>query len=54
MRRVGYCLPLTLRQQTPETVDALASFEAEGEDREPDEDGEASLGQTLPLELVDV
>ncbi len=28
---------LSLRPWTPETVDALASFEAEGEDREPED-----------------
>ncbi len=36
----------SFRQQTFETVDALASFEAEGEDREPDVDGEPPLGST--------
>ncbi len=45
---------LSLRKQLTETVDSTASFEAEGEDREPDVDGEASLGQSLPLEMVDV
>ena len=46
--------PVSLRQDTPETVDATASFETEGEDREPHVDREASLGQSLPLEMVDV
>ncbi len=35
---------LSLRQETPETVDALDSFQASDEDREPNADGESFLG----------
>ncbi len=37
-----------------DTVDTLAAFEAEGDDREPDRDYEPSLGNSARLEMVDL
>ena len=43
-RTLGLQRWLSLRQETPETVGALDSFQASDEDREPNADGESFLG----------